>query len=66
MQKEVSYFTVTLIKCMAIFIKVHASFSFFSIAVAASDSNDVFAWFSNYDGKCVEIIAPVQNANAVS
>ena len=45
---------------------VHALFSFFSISVAASDSNDVFAIFSNYDENCVEIIAPVRNANAVS
>lgn len=34
------------------------------ITVAASDSNDVLAIFSNYDADCVEIIAPGVNIKA--
>ena len=53
------------LKCYVV-ISEKRHFYFFSITVAASDSDDVLAWFSNYDDECVEIIGPVRNANTVS
>ena len=49
-------------KCLQIPLTILSSIAFnallYSITVAASDSDNAFAGFSNY-GRCVDIIAPV-------